>query len=240
MELTEDIREAALACYPYEMCGVITPTGFTLCSNKHEFPKENFLIGAEELASIAAKEQILGVIHSHCEQFNTRRTLDLRTPSLNDMLGQVKSKIPWYITGTDGETVLPLLQIPRVPNSDYIGRNFIWYINDCYTLVQDYYLFELNINLQAHNLNIDLPKLTDTSFIFENFLQEYGFTTEVEFKDLQNGDIAVLNYNHKQRNHLAIFHEGNFLHQDILSCSVPCETLINRISGLYRYENLHM
>jgi len=143
----EKIRVHTLRCYPEEMCGVLVDNDFFPIPNVAENKLMSFALDSEHLAVIASRCKIAGIVHSHCRNIKHPEVFDTRTPSIADLAGQKQSKVPWLIVATEGETVTPPLTIPRTPSNYYIGRPFIWFINDCYTLVQDYYLFELGIAL---------------------------------------------------------------------------------------------
>jgi proteasome lid subunit RPN8/RPN11 len=231
------IREAALLSYPNEMCGVLLKESFTPVRNIAEEPAKAFRMHPLELAKICQNESAVAIVHSHCRDIRTPEVFDTRTPSLADMEGQKASKIPWLIVATEGQTVTPPLQIPRIKNNNYVGRQFIWFINDCYTLVQDFYKFELGIYLPNHTPDRDYKELRYFSNLFDNYLTEYGFEElPVKGTTLQRGDLLLVNNLGGIRNHLVVFDGTALLHQDMLSVRVPLSTFAGRTSAILRYR----
>lgn len=239
------IKEHSLSCYPEEMCGGLTIDDFIPFTNKalskEEADSKNISNNRLNSFSIASIElvpylnKLTAIVHSHCRDKRKPEILDTRTPSLADILGQKESGLPWLIVSTEGEVVTPAIQLPREPSNNYIGRPFIWFINDCYTLVQDYYKFELGINLPDHKANTDYKSLRIFDNIFDNYIAEYKFEASDDLKNMKNGDLILLDNGGKKRNHLGIYHNGKIIHQDLLSVEVPFETFIGRINKVLRY-----
>ena len=241
MVLTEEqfkeIKDYTLSCYPNEMCGIITENIFVPIDNVHENPEDNFTLNPVQIAPFFGK--IDAIIHSHTRAIDKTEILDLRTPSYADVLGQKKTNIPWLIVGTEGVTVTPPLTIPRIKNNNYIERPFIWFMNDCYSLVQDYYWFELGIDLPDHKADKDFTTIRRRDGLFDNYIQEYGFEEynplTVEFL---KGDIFLLDNGGAIRNHLGIYTgDGYVLHQDMLSRREPVENFAYKIHKVLRYVN---
>ena len=231
------IREATLLMYPEEMCGVLLKESFTPVRNIAEEPANAFRMHPLELAKICQNESAVAIVHSHCRNIRTPEVFDTRTPSLADMESQKASKIPWLIVATEGQTVTTPLQIPRIGNNNYIGRQFIWFINDCYTLVQDFYQFELKIRLPNHTPDRDFKELRFFSNLFDKFLEEYSFDElPVKETELKKGDILLVNNLGGIRNHLAVFDGESLLHQDMLSVKVPVSTFAGRTASILRYR----
>jgi proteasome lid subunit RPN8/RPN11 len=230
----EKIKAAALSVYPHEMCGLLTAHDFIPCDNLHETPKKAFIIDPLVIRKHAGL--ITGIVHSHTRKASRPEVFDLRTPSYRDMVGAQKSGVPWFIVGTEGETVTPPVRIPRVPSNVYLERQFIWFINDCYTLVQDYYRFELGIVLQGHKADFDFRSHDKLDGIFDRYLLDYGFKAYQTLDGIKNGDVLLLSNGGHQRNHLGIYHDGQVLHQDLLSILQPLEYFIGGIHAVLKYE----
>ena len=227
------IKEHALKCYPNEMCGVLTADYFYPITNVSEDKATNFKL--DMCAFIRVKDPI-AIVHSHCRDIRSREIFDTRTPSKLDITQCAKSGLKWLIVTCEGHTVSKPLQLPRLQTNNYIGRPFIWFINDCYTLAQDYYKFELDITLQEHSVELDYKNLRLFNNIFDEFLGEFGFSTFPNAKDLINADLLLLDNGGFRRNHFGIFHNGKVLHQDMLSVEVPFETFLGRINCFLRHK----
>ena len=236
-EQFEKVREHTLACYPQEMCGIITTEEeFVPLTNIHEKPEESFTIAPTELVPYLGKVKY--ILHSHCRDIRTPEVFDLRTPSYPDTIGQKKSGIPWLIVSCEGVTVTQPIQIPRVKNNEYLERPFIWFINDCYSLVQDYYWFEFGIDLPNHKAEEDYANVRKTNNLFDSYIEEYGFV-EVSLKEqLVNGDLLLIDNGNGTKNHLGIYDGNGFvLHQGILSIKEQLEHFIGKIHKVLRYAN---
>lgn len=228
----EAIRVHTLACYPEEMCGGVTKDSFIPFTNSSEDKLNSFAITALELLQAG---ELIAIVHSHCRDRKIPEVFDTRTPSLADVLGQKASGLPWLIVCSEGETVTRALEFPRDSSSNYLGRPFIWFVNDCYSLVQDYYKHELGILLPDHKANVDFCDLNISGYLFEDFIVEYGFEECYNGVNLGNGNLLVLDYGGKIQNHLGIYHNGNVIHQDRLSVEVPLVTFSNRIHKVLKY-----
>lgn len=236
MKCYEGIKKYVLERYPEEACGLIVKGEFIPLTNSHEEPEKHFTILAEDLLPYSGEIEF--IIHSHCRNPKHPEVMDTRTPSFSDIEGQKSSNVPWLIFGTEGYTVSEPLQLPRVKNNQYIFRPFIWYINDCYSLVQDYYLFELGIDLPDHKADKDFKDLRRIDNIFKPFIAEYGF---IEFNpighEFQQGDLVLIDQHGYEQNHLGIFEDGYILHQDIMSKKERIEHFIGRIHKVLRHES---
>lgn len=229
----EKIEEATLAVYPKEMCGILTACDFFPLQNVHETPEAAFRFDRMEFAKFLPITT--AIVHSHTRSIKTPEFFDLRTPSFTDMQQQKRSNLPWLIVGTEGLTVTEPLQFPRTPNNNYLGRKFLWFINDCYTLVQDWYRFELGIELPDADIKNDYREIRHLNDLFEPFIADYKFV-EVPFRHLADHDLVLLDNAGFNRNHLGVYCKGKVWHQDMLSVCEPVETFLGRINKVLRYE----
>jgi proteasome lid subunit RPN8/RPN11 len=220
--------------YPKEACGLLTEHDYIPCRNLHETPEKAFRFDRLEFA--INYKSATALIHSHCRDPRKPVVFDPKTPSYADMLGQRRTKLPWLIFECEGVGVYEPLQFPRIPNTNYIGRPFIWFINDCYTLVQDWYRFELGIELQDYKLDKDYEDIRNLDGIFAEHIESYGFQ-EVPLEFIQVGDLLLVDNAGFKENHLAIYTDSGVLHQDMLSVTVPFQHFLGRINKVLRYVN---
>lgn len=228
------IEQHTLQNYPNEMCGFLTEDSFIACQNVNAEPTKSFSFNPVEFAQHFTKA--IAVVHSHCQDVHKPQIFDICTPSYADMVGQKKSAKPWLIVGTEGMTVTDPLQIPRIPNNQYIGRRFLWFINDCYSLVKDWYQFELGIELADHKAQENYQDIRRLNGIFSDYITEYGFV-EIPLADIQRGDLLLLDNGGFEENHLGLFTGTSVLHQDMISAEVPFETFIGRIKKVLHYAS---
>ncbi len=234
-EQFNEVSTYTLNCYPNEMCGILVEDTFIPIPNIHEKPENNFTLCPITLVQYLGKIQ--AIIHSHCRELKSIELLDLRTPSYNDLIGQKKSKVPWLIVSCEGINVTYPLEIPRIKNNNYLQRPFIWFINDCYSLVQDYYLFELGIDLPDHKADEDFCNMRKLDDLFEDYIKEYGFIELPATVQLQKGDLILLDNAGRTKNHLGIYEDGYILHQGMLSIKERIEHFIGRIHKVLRYDS---
>lgn len=229
----DELNRGILNNYPNESCGfILQDNTIIFCMNISETPEKSFKINPIDYVKFS--EQLKYIFHSHCINPRTSRNLDPRTPSVADMKGQEVSGIPWLIFATEGWVVSEAIELPRTPSSDYLERPFIWFINDCYTLVQDYYKFELGIELKPYILH-DYTAVRKSDKVFDEFIEDYGFIELQNLDDLQNGDLFILDNSGFRENHLGIYHEGCLIHQGLLSCKEPLENYMSQIKKRLKY-----
>lgn len=227
------IETAALSAYPNEMAGLLTKTGFIHCENRADDPSKAFKISALDYAR--HHSAIIAVVHTHIPPRRHALPFDVRTPSYEDIVGQRKSALPWLIFGCDGVLISEPVQLPRVPNDRYLNRPFIWFINDCYSLVQDYYRFELDIILPDHKADKPYDQIRTLNDLFVEHVSDYGFVACDTLDGLKNGDLLLLDSGGFKRNHLGVVHDGDVLHQDNLSVRQPLSDFIGRINQVLKY-----
>lgn len=227
------LKDHIIGNYPNESCGfILEDDSLVFCNNISETPEKHFKIAPKEFVGYAGK--IKYIFHSHCVDSRRASIFDARTPSLKDMEGQIASGVSWLIFATEGWVLTEPVEIPRIPSQNYIDRPFIWFVNDCYTLVQDYYKFELGIELKDYVLH-DYTQVRKTDNIFDEFITEYGFTDVKDLNDLQNGDLFIVDNSGFRDNHLGIYHNGKMLHQGLLSCEEPFEKYLGGIKRRLKY-----
>lgn len=223
----DKLNRGVLGNYPNESCGfILKDDTIVFCMNVVDNPEKAFKINPVDYIKFSG--QIKYIFHSHCVDARAGKPLDPRTPSLADMKGQQVTGIPWLIFATEGWVVSDPITLPRTPSNNYLDRPFIWFINDCYTLVQDYYKFELGIELKPYVLH-DYTSVRKSDKVFDEFIEDYGFKETSDMSNLENGDLFIIDNSGFTENHLAIYHEGFLLHQGLLSCKEPLESYMNQI-----------
>jgi proteasome lid subunit RPN8/RPN11 len=234
-EQKEAIAKAAKACYPEEMCGVLLEDSFICIENTHEDRLNHFRIPAKELVQYLGG--IKAIVHSHTLKQKRPSRLDLRTPSCEDIQAQQQASVPFLIVGTDGTNVLDALQYPKPLGGELLRRPFIWFIHDCYSLVQDYYFNEFGVELPPHKASKDFKDIRDCDDVFEEHILSYGFKREAKLEGIKNGDLLLLDGIHGgRRNHLGIYHNGIVIHQKDMSVEEPMEHFVGRIHCRLVYE----
>lgn len=226
------IEKHTLKCYPEEMCGFLTANNFIPIPNTAEDREKSFKIDAVEFAK--HHDEIIAIVHSHTRPLKQTELFDLRAPSFQDYINQKLTNRPWLIVGCESLTVTDPIQFPRIPSKEYLNRRFQWFLTDCYNLVQDYYLFELGIELPEAIIEHDYLDIRHKSYLFDNYFLDYKFI-EVTLDKIQENDVLVIDHGGYKANHLGIYTQGKVLHQGMVSAIVPFETFLGRINKVLRY-----
>lgn len=124
-----------------ESCGLLVkgPDGlfYYPCRNLATNPRQQFRLNPRDRMDAEAAGQVVAVVHSHPDASNA--------PSPADLIACARSGLPWVIVSfPDFQHRVIEPRRARVP---YKGRQFQHGVVDCYTLLQDYYLYELGIEL---------------------------------------------------------------------------------------------
>lgn len=143
MRVTKKLKEAILKhakeAYPLESCGVVVNNNYIPCQNisteVDQFSIEpSDLVRAEELGTIQA------YVHSHPD--------GATEASEPDLIGISNHKKVWLIAS------YPEGEVAKYDPVDYeaplLGRQYYHGLQDCYTLIKDYYHRELNITLNDY------------------------------------------------------------------------------------------
>ena len=127
------------------------------------------------------------------------------------------SNIPWGICCTDGSGISALVWLDEDHPDALVGREFIHGINDCYSLVRDWYKLERGITLMNFARGMDWwyhgEDLYDSNF------ERAGFCT-VSMDELQVGDVLLFKVRSEVTNHAAVYTGTNeILHHLFHRCS---------------------
>lgn len=203
--INDQIRAAILdhcqAEAPREACGLIVDDAYIPCKNVHHSPADFFEIDALDFLQCSKLGEVRAIVHSHPD--GTTR------PSVVDRYSMALHGLPWVIT--DGVDV-DVYQV-----EDYtpplLGREYVHGVQDCYTIVRDYYERELGIRLNEYDRNERWweDKNSDSLYL-ENFKRE-GFR---EVDTIQKHDVILCRIGRTEHiNHAVIFiGEGELKSED--------------------------
>jgi len=198
MKLTDamqaDIVQHAKDEFPKECCGLVAVVKgrrrYFPCRNIAQTPDEHFVLDGWH--EVEDKGEIVAVCHSH-PVTNPR-------PSEADRVACEKSGLPWFIVNpnTEGWGYCE----PEGFELQYVGREFVHGIVDCYTLVRDFFQREYGITLSDYRRRDQWWHNGENMYV-ENFAKE-GFL-RVPIQELQRGDLLLMNLQSPVPNHAAIY-----------------------------------
>ncbi len=202
-------NEHVLNEFPNEAVAVLDKDGnYQSLSNIAESPRNSFAIAPRDMII----HKPTAILHSHTYPMDERigHRFDLRTPSLSDYNGQQATNIPWAIVSTDGENISSPLIFPQSMDRELTLRPFIWLINDCGTLIRDYYWQKFNIEI-----NYDPPDWTKKipDEVYMKAIKNSNVKWErIDLKHIQEGDVLIMSMD-GVLNHAGIYTEGKILLQ---------------------------
>ena len=204
------IIESFLDTYPEEGCGLIINKRGKLvwvpCENAADNKEEDFKIPAEDYIKASLSGDIHAIVHSHPDASAELSEADKK---MSDFLG-----IPFIVFSVpDLEKVEYLPERIRNP---LLGREYNFGVNDCYSLVRDYYYDKHDIVLPSMPFEDNWEEKGIN--YFDDLFDAYGF---VEVDSPLESDVIVFNVRSSIPNHCGVYlGEGIFLHHSIhrLSC----------------------
>lgn len=213
-----------------EACGLIVNNKFIPCKNLSIDP-HNFIIDPIDYANATKLGKISHVCHTHLTES--------AKPTQADIYSCNKTKLPWVIYSIKSKTLEYLL--PESYNVPLIGRAYHFGTLDCWSIICDVYMQELNIKIGRFIIT-DEDWYKEGINIFEEQAKNYGFSKVID-NSLKKYDVLLFKAGFsKIPNHSGIMYDNNtFIHH-----------LANRLSnreiyggfwnkctvGVYRHETL--
>lgn len=201
--MTPDLLLAAQVhasdAYPAESCGVVigTPQGPFYRECRNLSPLEDECIWhPRDLATAEDDGEILGYVHSHPDA--------PARPSIADRRGCEASGRPWWIVSQPGGAWRRIDPVRPLE-----GRPFVFGVDDCYSLVRDWYREALGLVLPDFVRRPHFWESGETPHL--DHLKRAGF--EVSHGDLQIGDVVLLRVKARTPNHCGVYlGRGDILH----------------------------
>lgn len=203
-----------IACYPAEACGVLAKGCFVPCENVADNPRTDFAISAQELAQIElTKGPVEAVLHSHPYDITKPPAFPPEWPSHLDMHSWMQGKTRWGIVATDGEGISPVLWMDDASPAPLEGREFVWGVNDCYSLIRDWFRFERGITLPNYPRQWKFWERGQA--LYDDNFTDAGFV-EIAENDVKPGDCALMRIRTAVSTHAAVITGPNTILHHLL------------------------
>jgi proteasome lid subunit RPN8/RPN11 len=216
---------------PRESCGLLLNVKgkerYYPCHNLSITDNQCFIIDPEDYVKADNIGEIIGVVHSH--------PITPPEPSEADKISCEQSKLPWYIVNPNTEQWGYCE--PCGYRAPILGREWVWGVTDCWSLVRDWYRDEKQIILRDWT-RPTTPEEFLRDPMFERCAWRTGFRELRSDEKLENGDLLFMSILGNGLNHVAIFLNGDVLHHlaDRLSCREPYSEWLLKCTGKrYRY-----
>jgi len=199
------------------------------CQNLAITSYQEFILNPEDYVKADKTGEIVAVIHSH--------PLTAPVPSQADKVSCEDSGLPWHIVNPKTEEWGYLE--PSGYKAPILGRQWVWGVTDCWSLVRDWYKETKDIELRDWERPLTHDEFVENP-MFESCAWRTGFRKLRSDEKLLDGDLLFMSICSRGLNHVAIFLNGDVLHHltDRLSCREPySEWLLKCTGGRYRYAS---
>ncbi len=223
----QDLQAHAKEAYPEECVGYVKDGVYVRLDNKHPEPTKHFRIAQSDLYGV--NPDVVWHSHPATGQANPH------WPSMADLRLFYSTPIRWGIIATDGVEVGPMVIFDDKNPSPLIGREYVWGVQDCYSLIRDWYKQQ---GIILKNYPRDLKEFQSGKDLYGDNFGDAGFI-EVGMNDLQVGDVLLMSIMSNKINHAALYLGGNeMIHHQInrFSCSDRFDKWERFIVKVVRYE----
>ena len=230
MRITKKIKEAvidhAAKEYPNESCGLIVNKEYIPCKNVAADPTGFFSISPIDIVKAESKGVIEAYVHSHPN--------GIAEPSEPDLVQMNKHNKIWIICGyTPNELIEVKLHKPTGYKLPLLGRSYYHGLQDCYTLIKDYYYRELDLVLNDYDRSDKWWESENTKSLYLDNFKKEGFL-EVKDDTINKHDVILF----KLGKTFHINHAGIFLGDGILQSENTNKVIGNSLFIHHPYNRL--
>lgn len=220
---------------PNESCGLLAiikgEKKYWPCENIAESANEYFILSPDDWADCEDSGEIIGIVHSH--------PVGSIYPSDNDKASCEFLGLEWFIFSPQSKDWYSFKPSGWKPPS-LIGRSFVWAVNDCWSIVTDYFKQKKNIEIPYWKRPKNLKEFIANPE-FEYALPKLNFIKQKTLDDIQKDDVLLFQSVTGNLDHVAVYVGDNMiLNHNIhkLSCKEPLEMAhLQSLRGVYRYES---
>lgn len=196
--------EHAIREMPREACGLVVAKDgvveYRPCRNLAETEIE-FILDPADYARAEDEGEILAIVHSHPNAS--------ANPSQADRVACERSGLPWWIVSVPGGVWRDIA--PSGYRAPLVGREFSYGVNDCWSLIRDWYREDCALEL----MDFERPEKwweRGGNMYVENY-ERAGFRRLAEGEPLERGDIIMMQIRSKVPNHAGVYlGDGKILH----------------------------
>lgn len=224
-EQVQHVKDQAIEQYPNEIIFLLTEqNGLYQVDNIADDITKEFLVSSADMQR-ALSENLIAVIHSHPD-FEP-------CPSAADMRSQIATDVNYGIVATDGVNATDVYFWGKdIEKNPLVGRGFIHGIQDCYSLIKDYYAQELNIELDEYPRDWEWWNKGDDLYSFN--VDKQGF---IRVDEPQKGDMIFMQIRSNVPNHGAVYIGNDLIMHHITSSKAVDETRLSTEEPILRYRN---
>ncbi|MCG7412943.1 C40 family peptidase [Moraxella nonliquefaciens] len=192
MKLTKPLKQAiithALDCYPAECCGLIVDKKYIPCTNKAT-DDEQFILCPKDFAKAESIGEIQAIVHSHPDG-------GVLPSDLDKLQIELHGGVPWVIVAVSkqdyGDEPAFGIYEPCGYRPPLLGRAYIHGVQDCYSLVRDYYSRELGIDLPDFDRSDAWWEHENHEPLYEQNFEKAGFVAvDKSVGNLQKHDVIL-------------------------------------------------